>query len=48
MYRFFYYTYLGGLMKVYVDLVMFINFILDFILLLGVSIMLKRNVSIKE
>ena len=48
MYRFFYYTYLGGLMKVYVDLVMFVNFMLDFILLLGVSILLKRNVSIKR
>ena len=48
MYRFFYYTYLGGLMKVYVDIVMIINFILDFILLLGVSILLKRNVSLKR
>lgn len=35
-------------MKVYLDLVMFINFFLDFLLLLGVSIILKRNVSIKR
>ena len=35
-------------MKIYVDLVMIINFILDFILLLGVSIILKRKVSIKR
>lgn len=30
-------------MKVYVDLVLFINFILDLLLLIGVSIILKRN-----
>lgn len=35
-------------MKVYLDLVMFINFFLDFLLLLGVSIILKRKVSIKR
>ena len=35
-------------MKVYLDLVMFINFFLDFLLLLSVSIILKRNVSIKR
>ena len=33
-------------MKVYLDLVMFINFFLDFLLLLGVSILLKRNVKL--
>ena len=48
MHRFFYYTYFGDLMKVYVDYVMFINFMLDFILLLGVSIILKRRVNIKR
>ena len=48
MYRFFYYTYYGDFMKVYIDIVMIINFMLDFILLLGVSIILKRNVSIKR
>ena len=35
-------------MKVYVDYVMFINFMLDFILLLGVAIILKRRISIKR
>ncbi len=48
MYCFFYYTYYGDLMKVYIDYVMFINFMLDFILLLGVSIIIKRRVSIKR
>ena len=33
-------------MKVYLDLVMFINFFLDFLLLLGVCILLKRNVKL--
>ena len=35
-------------MKVYLDLVMFINFFLDFLLLLSVSIILKRNMGIKR
>ena len=33
-------------MKVYLDLVMFINFFLDFLLIMGVSILLKRNVKL--
>ncbi|MDD6756542.1 MAG: sigma-E processing peptidase SpoIIGA, partial [bacterium] len=33
-------------MKVYLDLIMILNFAIDFILLLSVSLMLKRNVSI--
>lgn len=33
-------------MKVYLDLVMILNFFFDFILLLSVSILLRRNVSI--
>lgn len=32
-------------MKIYLDYVFFINFLYDFILLLGVSIVLKRNIS---
>ena len=32
-------------MKVYLDYVFFINFLFDFILLLGISIVLKRNTS---
>lgn len=35
-------------MKIYIDIVLILNFILDFMLLLGVSILLKRNVSIKR
>lgn len=35
-------------MKVYIDILLIINFMLDFILLLGVSVILKRNVSIKR
>jgi len=35
-------------MKIYLDLVLFLNFTFDFILLLTVSIMLKRNISLKK
>ena len=35
-------------MKVYVDIVFILNFIIDFLLLLSVSYILKRNVSIKR
>ena len=35
-------------MKIYLDVVFFINFAFDFLLLLGVSILLRRNVSIKR
>ena len=35
-------------MKVYFDLVLIINFILDFLILLSVSFVLKRNISIKR
>lgn len=35
-------------MKIYVDLIILINFIFDFILILTVSLILKRNVSIKK
>lgn len=41
----FFYTYFGGFMKIYLDYIFFINFLFDFILLFGVSIVLKRNVS---
>lgn len=30
-------------MKIYLDYVFFINFLFDFILLLGISLILKRN-----
>lgn len=32
-------------MKIYIDVVLFINFMFDFLLLLGVSIILRRNVE---
>lgn len=35
-------------MKIYVDFVLFLNFMVDLILLLGVSILLKRNCSINR
>ena len=35
-------------MKVYVDLIIFLNFFFDFILLLTTSIVLKRRTSIKR
>lgn len=42
----FFYTYVGDYMKIYLDLVMILNFAIDFILLLTVSLILKRNASI--
>ncbi len=44
----FFYTFYGDTMKVYVDLVFFINFYLDFLLLMTTSITLKRNASLKR
>ena len=43
---FFFYNVFGDYMKVYLDLVMILNFAIDFILLLTVSLILKRNVKI--
>ena len=42
----FFYTCIGDIMKIYLDLIMILNFAIDFILLLTVSLILKRNVSI--
>ena len=42
----FFYNVFGDYMKIYLDLVMILNFAIDFILLLTVSLILKRNVSI--
>lgn len=44
----FFYNKYGDYMKVYVDLIMILNFFLDFILLLSVSVILKRCSSIKR
>lgn len=43
---FFFYNVFGDYMKIYLDLVMLLNFAIDFLLLLTVSIILKRNVKI--
>lgn len=42
----FFYNYFGDKMKIYLDLIMILNFALDFILLLSVSLILKRNIKI--
>lgn len=42
----FFYTYFGDYMKIYLDIVFIINFTFDFLLLMSVSIILRRNVSI--
>ena len=42
----FFYTVNGGFMTVYIDGVLFLNFYLDFLLLLTVVVILKRNVRI--
>ena len=42
----FYYTYFGDRMKIYIDLILLLNFGFDFILLLSVSIILRRNSEI--
>lgn len=44
----FFYTLKGDSMKIYLDLIILLNFFLDFLLLLGVSLLLKRNSSIKR
>lgn len=44
----FFYNVFGDGMKIYVDLVLFLNFAFDFILLLSVSILLRRMVSINR
>ena len=43
---FFFYNVFGDYMKIYLDLVMILNFAIDFILLLTVSIILKRNIKL--
>ncbi len=44
----FFYNIFGDDMKIYVDFVLFLNFMIDLLLLLGVSIILKRNVGINR
>lgn len=42
----FFYNIFGDSMKIYLDLLMILNFFIDFILLLTVSIILKRNIPL--
>ena len=42
----FFYNVFGDYMKIYLDLVMILNFAIDFIILLSVSLILKRNIKI--
>lgn len=42
------YIIVGDIMKLYLDLIFFLNFGFDFLLLLTVSVLLKRNVSYKR
>ena len=44
----FIYNFFGDRMKVYLDLVMILNFFIDFILLLSVKIILKRNIKLSR
>ena len=42
------YTFYGDNMKLYLDLIFLINIWFDFLLLLSVSILLKRNTKLKR
>lgn len=44
----FFYNVIGDKMKIYVDFVLFLNFMFDLLLLFGISILLKRNVSVNR
>ena len=43
----FFYNYNGDNMKIYLDLILILNFFLDFILLISIGIILKRKIYIK-
>lgn len=45
---FFLYTLFGDSMKVYIEIVLLINFIIDFILLFGVCLILRRQTNLKR
>lgn len=45
---FFLYNFSGDKMKIYLDLVLMLNFAFDFLLLLGVAILLRRNIKIRQ
>ena len=44
----FFYNYFGDIMKVYIEVVLIINFIIDFILLFGVCLILRRQTNLKR
>lgn len=44
----FFYNVIGDKMKIYVDFVLFLNFMFDLVLLLGVSVLLERIASINR
>ena len=45
---YFFYNYFGDVMKVYIEVVILINFIIDFILLFGVCLILRRQTTLKR
>ncbi len=44
----FFYNYFGDDMKIYIDLLLFINFLFDFLLLMTVSAVLRRNTRVNN
>ena len=44
----FFYSIVGDAMKIYLDLLFFLNFAFDFLLLLSTSVLLRRNASINR
>ena len=45
---YFFYNIFGDYMKIYIDLLILLNFILDFLLLMGVGIILNRQTNLKK
>ncbi len=44
----FFYNYIGDYMKIYLDLILILNFFIDFILIISTGIILKRKIDIKK
>lgn len=45
---YFFYTYFGDYMEVYIDVVILLNFLIDLILILSVALILRRKTNIKK
>ena len=45
---YFFYNILGDFMKIYIDLVLLLNFGFDLILLFGVAILLRRSTTLRD